>query len=199
MSRRRYPYKVSWDPNQGLDLRCLKALVKSPSHVWLFATPWTAACQAHLFSSISQSLLKFMSTESMILSNHLIFCHPLLRLLSIFPSNRVFLSELTLCTMWLKYWSFSFSINPSSENSGLIFFGIDHFDLLVVQSVPVAQPCPTLCKHMDYSTPDFSVYLQLLELTLTPIHLVGDVIQPTHPLSTPSPSAFNLSQHHGLF
>ena len=137
MNRRRCPYKFSWDPNKGMDLRYLKILVviKLLSHVWLFATPWTAACQAHLFFSISQSLLKFMSTESVILFNHLIFCHPPLCLLSIFPRNRVFSSELMLCIMWLKYWSFSFSINPPNENSGLIFFGIDHLDLLVVQSV----------------------------------------------------------------
>ena len=103
------------------------------SCVWLFATSRTVACQTHLFSTISQSLLKFMSIESVILSNYLILCHPLLLLPSIFPSIRVFSNESTLCMRWPKYWSFSFSISPSNEYSGLIFFRIDWLDLLAVQ------------------------------------------------------------------
>ena len=106
--------------------------VQSLSHVWLFATPWTAACQASLSITNSRSLLKLMSIESMMLSNHLIFCHPLL-LPSILPSIRVFCSESVLCISWPKYWSFSFSISPSNEYSGLISFKIDWFDLLAVQ------------------------------------------------------------------
>ena len=95
------------------------------------ATPWTAAHQASLSFTLSQSVL--MSIESMMPSNHLILCHPLLLLLSIFPSFRVFSNESTLCTRWPKYWSFSFSISSSNEYSGLISFRIEWFDLLAVQ------------------------------------------------------------------
>ena len=99
----------------------------------ILATPWTAACQASLSFTISQSLLKFMSIESVMPSNHLILCHRLLLLPSIFPSIRVFAKETALCIRWPKYWSFSFSISPSDEYSGLISFRIDWFDLLAVQ------------------------------------------------------------------
>ena len=102
------------------------------SCVWLFVTPWTAACLASLSSTISQSLLKLMPIKSVMPSNHLILCHPLLLPPSIFPSIRVFSNELALCIRWPKYWSFSFSINPSNEYSGLISFRIDWFDLLAV-------------------------------------------------------------------
>ena len=97
------------------------------------ATPWIAACQASLSFTIFFSLLEFMSIESMMPSNHLNLCHPLLLLPSIFPSIRVFSSELALHIRWPKYWNFNFSINPSNEYSGLISFKIDWFDLLVVQ------------------------------------------------------------------
>jgi len=103
------------------------------SCVLLFATPWTAACQASLSFTISQSLLKLMSIESVIPSNHLILCCPFLLPLSIFPSIRVFSNESALCIRFPKYWSFSFSISPSNEYSGLIYFRIDWFDLLAVQ------------------------------------------------------------------
>ena len=95
-------------------------VVESLSHVRLFVTPWTAAHQASPSFTISQNLLKFMSVESAMPSNHLISCGPLLLLPSIFPSIRVFSSELALCIRWPKYWSFSFSTSPSSEYSGLI-------------------------------------------------------------------------------
>ena len=94
---------------------------------------WNAAHQAPLCSTISQSLLKFMSIESVILSNLLILCHPFLFLPSVFPSIRVFANELHLCMRWPKYWRFSFNISPSSEHSGLISFRIDWLDLLGVQ------------------------------------------------------------------
>ena len=97
------------------------------------ATPWATACQASLSFFISQSLLKLMSTESVMLSNHFILYHPLLFLPSTFPSIRVFFSESVLCIRWPKYWSFSFSISLSNEYSGLISFRIDWFDLLAVQ------------------------------------------------------------------
>ena len=101
--------------------------------VQLFATPWTAAHQASLSITDSQSLLKLMFIESVISSNHLILCHPLLLLPSIFPSIRVFSNESVLHIRWPKYWSFSFSISPSNEYSGLISFRIDWLDLLAVQ------------------------------------------------------------------
>ena len=107
--------------------------VQSLSRVQLFATPWTAARQASLSISNSQSLLKLLSIESVMPSNHLILCHPLLLLPSIFPTIRVFFSESVLHIRWPKYWSFSLSISPSSEYSGLISFRIDWFDLLAAQ------------------------------------------------------------------
>ena len=103
------------------------------SHVWRFATPWTVACQASPFITNSWSLLKLMSIESVMPSNYLILCCPLLFLPSIFPSIRVFSNESVLCIRWSKYWSFSFSISPSNEYSGLISFRMDWLDLLAVQ------------------------------------------------------------------
>ena len=108
-------------------------IVQSLSCVQLFVTPWTAACHASLCFSISKSLLNLMSIESVTPSNHLILCHPLLLLPSIFPSIRVFSNELAFCIRWPRYWSFSLSISPSNEYSGLISFSIDWFDLLEVQ------------------------------------------------------------------
>ena len=96
-------------------------------------TPWTAACRTPPSSTIFWSLLKLMSIESVMPSNHLILCCPLLLLPSIFPSIRVFSTELALCIRWPKYWSFSFSNSPSNEYSGLISFRIDWLDLLAVQ------------------------------------------------------------------
>ena len=104
--------------------------VQSLSCVWLFVTPWTAAFQACLSFTISQSLLKFKSIESVMPSNHLILCRPLLRLPSIFPSIRVFSSESALCIRWPEYLSFSFITNPSNKYSGLISFRINRLDLL---------------------------------------------------------------------
>ena len=103
------------------------------SHVWLFVTPRTAVHQVSLSITNSQSLLKPTSIESVMTSNHLILCRPLLLLPSIFPSIRVFSSELVLCITWPKYWSFSFSISPSNEYSGLISVRMDWLDLLAVQ------------------------------------------------------------------
>ena len=112
----------------------LVVIVQSLSHVQFFVTPWTIIWQASLSFTVSQNLLKFMFIESVILSNHLILCCPLL-LPSIFPSIRVFSNELALHIRWPKYWSFSFSISPSSEYSGLISFRIYWFDLLAVQGI----------------------------------------------------------------
>ena len=107
--------------------------VQSLSCVRLFITPWTAACQASLPITNSQSLLKLMPIESVMPSIHLILCHPLLLLPSIFPSIRVFSNESTLRIRWPKYWSFSFNISPSNEYTGLISFRMDWLDLLAVQ------------------------------------------------------------------
>ena len=114
--------------------------VQSLSHVRLFVTPWTAICQASLSFTISRSLLIFMSSRSMTPSSHLILCCPLVLLPSVIPSIRVFSSESALHIRWPKYWSFNFSISPSS--SGLIAFRIDWFDLLAVQG--------TLKSHLQH-------------------------------------------------
>ena len=108
-------------------------VVQSLSHVRLFVTPWTASCQASLSFTISGSLLKLMSIESVMPSNHLVLYCPLLLLPSIFSSIRIFSNELALHISWPKYYSFSFSISLSSEYSGFISFRIDWFDLLAVQ------------------------------------------------------------------
>ena len=105
--------------------------VHSISHVQLLGTPWNVAHQAPLSSAVSRSSLKLMSIESVMPSNHLILCRPLLLPPSIFPSIKVFSSESVLHIRWPKYWSFSFSISPSSEYSGLISFRIDWFDLAI--------------------------------------------------------------------
>ena len=103
------------------------------SCVQLFATPWAAACQASMSITNSWSLLKLMSIESVMPSKHLILCHPLLLQPSIFSSVRVFFNDSVICFKWPKYWSFSFSISPSNEYSGLISFRMDWLDLLAVQ------------------------------------------------------------------
>ena len=107
--------------------------VQSLTRVWLFETPWTAARQASLSITNSQSLLKLMSNESVMPSNHLILCHPLLLPPSIFPSTGVFSNESVLLMRWTNYWSFSFNISPSNEHPRLISFTMDWLDLLAVQ------------------------------------------------------------------
>ena len=107
--------------------------VQSLSHVQLSVTPWTAALQSSLSITNTQSLLKLMSIELVMPSNHLILCRPLLLLPSIFPSIRVFSNKSALHIRWPKYWSFSFSISPSNEHPGLISFRMDWLDLLAVQ------------------------------------------------------------------
>ena len=108
----------------------------------LFVTPWTAACQASLSFTISRSLLKHMSIELVMPSNHLVLYCPLLFLFSIFPRVRIFSNESTLQIRWPKYWSSSFSLSPSSEYWGLISFRIDWFDLLAVQGTLESSPTP---------------------------------------------------------
>ena len=113
-------------------VRWFVILVQSLSHVRLFATPWTAADQASLSFTITWSLLKLMSIELVMPSNHFNLCHPLLLLLSIFPSIKVLSNESVLCIRWPKYWCFSLSISPSNEYSGLLSYRIDWLDLPVV-------------------------------------------------------------------
>ena len=133
------------------------------SRVQLFVTPWTAAHQASLSITISQNLLKLMSSESVMPSNHLILCRPLLLPPSIFPSIRVFSNELVLCIRWPKYWSFSFNISPSSEYSGLISFRMDWLDLLTVPGT--LKSSPTQFKSISSLGLSF-----LCSPTLTSIH-----------------------------
>ena len=140
--------------------------VQSLSCVWFFATPWTAACQASASITNSWSLLKFMSIESMMPSNHLILCHPLLLLPSVFPSIRVFSNESVLPIRWPKYWSFSFSISLSNEYSGLISFRIDWFDLLAVQGMDAQESSPA----PQFKSINSSALSFLLGLTLTSTH-----------------------------
>ena len=143
---------------------CLEnSTVQSLSRVQLFATPWTAARQASLSITISQSLLKLMSTESVMPSNHLVLCRPLLLPPSIFPSIRVFSNELVLCIRWPKDWTFSFSISPSNEYSGPISFRMDWFDLLVVQRTLKSFPTP---QFENISSSSLSL---LYGPTLTPV------------------------------
>ena len=120
-------------PNSGLGFSEYKFVVQSLTCVWLFTTPWTAGCRASVSFTVSLSLLKLMSIESVMPSNLLILCHSLLFLPSVFPSIRVFSNESVLCIWWPKYWSFSFSISPSNEYWGLISFRMDWIYLLAVQ------------------------------------------------------------------
>ena len=124
--------------------------VQSLSRVWLFAIPWTAARQASLSITNSRSLLKLMSIESVMSSNHLILCCPLLLLPSIFPSIRIFSNESVPCIGWPRYWSFSFSISPSHEYSGLISFRMDWLDLLVAQGTLRVSSNTTVQKHQFF-------------------------------------------------
>ena len=132
------------------------------SHVQLFATLVSTACQVSLSFTISWSLLKFMSIESEMLSNHLILCHQLL-LPSIFPSIRVISNESVLCIRWPKYWSFSFSNSPSNEYSGLISFRIDWFDLAVQGTFKsLLQYCNSKASiqlSIQFELPEWWVYL----------------------------------------
>ena len=128
-------------------------VVQTLSCVRLFSTPWTAARQASLSFTISQSLLKLICTKSMMSSNHVILCRPLLRLPSVFPSIRGFSNESALCIRWPKYRSFSFSISPSNEYSGLISFRIELLDPLTVQgTLKSLLPSTTIGKHQFFGT-----------------------------------------------
>ena len=138
--------------------------VQSLSCVWLFVTPWIAACQVSLSITNFWSLLKLMSIMSVIPSNHLILCRPLLLLPSIFPSIRGFSNESVLRIRWPKYWSFSFSISPSNEYSGLISCRVDWLDLLAVQGT-----LKSLLQHQFKSINSLAQSF-LYSPTLTSIH-----------------------------
>ena len=144
----------------SLSACCCCSVAKS----YLFVTSWTAACQAPLSSTISESLLKLISIELVMSSNHLILCYSLLLLPSIFPRVKVFSSESVLCLRWPKYWRFSFSISPSNEYSGLISFRMDWFDLRAVQGSLKSFSNTTLWKHHS------SALSFLYSPTLTSIH-----------------------------
>ena len=140
----------------------MPVIVQSLSPVWLFVTPWAAAHQAPLSSTISWSLLKFMSIESVMPFNHLILWHPLFLLSSVFPRVKVFSNELTLHITWPKYWSVSFSISHSNEYSALISFRIDWFDLLAVQGT-----LESLLQHHSSEAPILQCIIQLSHLYMT--------------------------------
>ena len=135
------------------------------SHVWLFATPWTTAHQAFLSISNFWCLLKLMSIELVVPSNHLILGHPLFLPPSVFPNIRVFLNESVLRIRWPKYWSFSFSISPSNEYSGLTSFRMDWLDLLAVQGT-----LKSLLQHHSQKHQFFSTQLSFYSPTLTSTH-----------------------------
>ena len=130
---------------------CFRCSVQLLSCVWLFATPWTTAHQVSLSITSSWSLLKLMSIESVMTSNHLILDRPVLLPCSIFPSIRVFSNESVLHIRWPEYWSFSFNISPSNEYSGLISFRMDWLDLLAVQGLSRVFPNTTVQKHQFFS------------------------------------------------
>ena len=144
--------------------------VRSLSRVRLFGTPWTAACQASLSITSSQSLFKLMSVKLVMLSNHLILCHPFLLSPSIFPSIRMF-SKVSVHIWWPKYWSFSFSISPFNEYSGVISFRMNWLDLFAVQ-----RTLKSLLQHHSSKTlsfpysPTSSVLSFLYDSNLTSIH-----------------------------
>ena len=139
--------------------------VQSLSRVWLFATLWTAACQASLSITNARILLKLMFIESVIPSNHLILCHPLLLPPSLFPSIRVFSNESVLCIRWSKNWNFSFSISPSSEYLGLISLRMDWLDLLAVKGT-----LKSLLKHHSSKASISSELSFLYSPTFSSIH-----------------------------
>ena len=167
------PWRITWTEEPGMqqsmesqrirhDLATQS--VQSLSCVWIFVTPWTAARQASMSFTNYWALLKLMSTESVMPSNYLILCHPLLLLPSVLPNIRVFSNESVLHIRWPKNWSISYSKSPSNEYWGLISFRIDWFDLLAVQGTLRVFSKATVQKHQFFGT-----HLSL-SLTLTSIH-----------------------------
>jgi len=227
---------VNWRSHYGNEYQF--SSIQSLSHVQLFVTLCTAACQASLSITNSWRLLRLKPIRSVMPSNHLILCHPLLLPPSIFPSIRAFSNESALRITWPEYWSFSFTINPSNEYSGLISFRMVWLDLLAVQGtlkgllqhhsseasvlqhsaffiVQLSHPYMTTAKTIRSDQTSRSVvsdsfrphelqharpvHHHLPEFTQTHVHRVSDAIQPSHPLSSPSPPSPNPSQHQSLF
>ena len=151
-------------------------IVQLLSRIQLFVTSWTAARQAPLFSTISWSLLKFMSIESVVVYNHLLLCHPLLLLPSIFPSIRVFSNELALHIRWPKYWSFSFSISPSKGFPGLISFRMDWFDSLLSKELSRIFSSTTVRKHQFFGMHSAFFMAQLSHLYMTTWKIIALII-----------------------
>ena len=187
----------------------LTLVIQLLSHVQFFATPWTAGHQASQSFTSSQSLLKFMSIELVMPSNHLILCCPLLLLPSIFPSIMVFSNELALTLNKYTFNSYTWCFNIDTSQSLMLVQGLGKIFLFTLlknsfvgykilgryQFSSVAQSYPTLCNPMNRSTPGLSVHHQLPEFTQTHVHRVSDAIQPSHPLLSPSPPAPNPFQH----
>ena len=142
-------------------------LVQLLHHVWLFATPWTAARLTSLSFIISQSLLKVVSIKSVMPSNHLILCHPFLLLPSIFPSTRVVSSESAFPIRWPKYWSFSFSSSPSNEYSGLIFLGLTGWISLQSRGLSGVVSNTTVWKQQFFNVQPSSLPWKILKRTLS--------------------------------
>ena len=142
-------------------------VVQSLSHVGLFLTQWASECEASLSFTISHSFLKLMSIKLVMPSNHLILCRPLLLLPSIFPSIRVFSNQSVLHIRWPKYWSFSFSISPSNEYSGMISFRMDWLDLLAVQetlkSLLQHYSSASILRHSAFFMSNSHIHTRLLE------------------------------------
>ena len=159
--------------------------VQSLSCVWLFATPWTAACQASLSIINSGSLLKLISIESVMLSNHLILCCPLLLPPSIFPSIRLFSNKSVLHIRWQKYCSFSFSISPSNEYSGLISFSFDWLDVFAVQGT-----FKSLLQHDSSKTSIFQCSAFFMVQILHPYMMTGNTFDWTDLCQQSNISAF---------
>ena len=205
---------------KGKENLCQFVVVQVLSHAWLFATPGTTACQASVPFTVSWSLL--MSIDLVMPSNHLILCHPLLLqgkaffvLCCAMLSCSVMSDSFCPCGLYptrlLCPWDFP-GKNPGvgchfilqgSSCICLLFFPSSKIRKIIhfpsVQFSSVAQSCPTLCESMNRSTPGLPVHHQLLEFTQTHVHCVGDAIQPSHLLLSPSPPTFNLSQYQGLF
>ena len=160
----------------------IPVIVQSLSHARLFVIPWTAACQASLSFTISQTLLRFMLIELVMLSNHLILCCPLLLLPSMFPSIRAFSNESALRIRWSKYWSFC--ISPSNEYSGLISFKVDWFDLLAVVQGTLKRLKSRICKLCLY----MSWSQSLLKESLTETSGSSQKVAGTITLCEPHPS-----------
>ena len=161
MSRNLPPIFLLW----VLCFQVLHVVTQLLGCIQLFVTPWSAAHQASLSFTNSQSLLRLMSIESLMPSNHLILCCPLLLLPSIFPSVRVFSSVSVLHIRWPEYWSFSFSISPSSEYSGLISFRMDWLDLFAVQGTPKSFQPHSLKASVLYHSTFFIVQLSYMYMT----------------------------------